>query len=209
MKDIKEFINESKCSAVHPINERLDNKYKIYFTTVSAAFIYDYELSGQISDGHWENSRPYDHWKWVSYTEPLIGNTPGYTGLKHQKTYSCNWLQSYVKKAFQNDTNYRWAMRAFKYAKWGSIIPESEVSKWLDNYACEHIISNLPEQEVDNETLAKNYETGYAKKFWDEAGSMFTDSLLKKYYSSKYSLKDFSNDLKSAQDSINKLYDKE
>jgi hypothetical protein len=31
--------------------------------SVTQAALFAYELSGQISDGHWENSRPMNHWK--------------------------------------------------------------------------------------------------------------------------------------------------
>lgn len=30
--------------------------------SVTQAALYEHELIGQISDGHWENSRPFDHW---------------------------------------------------------------------------------------------------------------------------------------------------
>lgn len=30
---------------------------------VEQKVLWDFELSGQISDGRWENSRPYDHWE--------------------------------------------------------------------------------------------------------------------------------------------------
>lgn len=37
-------------------------------TTVQCA-LFQQELKGQLSDGYWENSRPFDHWKpWCSAT---------------------------------------------------------------------------------------------------------------------------------------------
>jgi hypothetical protein len=35
----------------------------IRLSTLSAASLFEHELVGQFSDGMWENSRPYDHWK--------------------------------------------------------------------------------------------------------------------------------------------------
>ncbi len=35
----------------------------IRFANAAQATLFECELKGQISDGYWENSRPYDHWK--------------------------------------------------------------------------------------------------------------------------------------------------
>lgn len=42
------------------------------------------ELSGQISDGVWENSSPWEHWKWVPARENVFAVAPGEeTGLRY------------------------------------------------------------------------------------------------------------------------------
>jgi len=38
----------------------------IIWKKLSHAVLFLYELRGQLSDGYWENSRPNNHWKWVS-----------------------------------------------------------------------------------------------------------------------------------------------
>ena len=38
-------------------------EYVIGFANQAQVILYMCELCGQISDGHWENSKPYDHWK--------------------------------------------------------------------------------------------------------------------------------------------------
>lgn len=35
----------------------------IIFPTLSAATLFEHEITGQLSDGAWENAAPYDHWK--------------------------------------------------------------------------------------------------------------------------------------------------
>lgn len=35
----------------------------IYFRTVEQAILWENEICGQLSDGKWENTRPYNHWK--------------------------------------------------------------------------------------------------------------------------------------------------
>ena len=58
----------------------------IVLPTLSAAFIFDHELTGQFSDGMWENAAPHDHWKFwcdleVKYeagAEPKVVTTRGW-----------------------------------------------------------------------------------------------------------------------------------
>lgn len=38
-------------------------KFAIVFATLNQALAFKVEMSGQLSDGNWENSRPHDHWK--------------------------------------------------------------------------------------------------------------------------------------------------
>lgn len=41
----------------------------IILPTLSAAVLFEHEVRGQISDGMWENSTPYDHWRfWCRLT---------------------------------------------------------------------------------------------------------------------------------------------
>lgn len=35
----------------------------LFLRTIEQVALFKLELAGQISDGHWENSRPYDHWQ--------------------------------------------------------------------------------------------------------------------------------------------------
>jgi hypothetical protein len=49
----------------------------ITFRTQNQLILWKTELVGQLSDGHWENSRPYDHWKdWCNATA-LVGPNVG------------------------------------------------------------------------------------------------------------------------------------
>jgi len=36
---------------------------KVYFKNLAQAVIYEGEIKGQLSDGHWENTRPFNHWE--------------------------------------------------------------------------------------------------------------------------------------------------
>jgi len=205
MNKLQTYINESYSKSSLPINEA-QGEYKIYFPNVASALIYLFELQGQISDGYWENSRPYDHWKWISCTEPEITKDKiGYTGPIHKKNYSTEWLRKYVNKAIKGQArDYNWTIRTFNYGKFGSILTDADFKKIGDKYGYRSIVENLPQEEVDHAGLEASYNTAdYKKKYWDEAGSFFTDELLKKYYNSNYGWSEFEDNLEEAETAIN------
>lgn len=44
--------------------------------------LFNEELAGQISDGVWENARPFNHWKWVPGHDSVgISPAPGFSTL--------------------------------------------------------------------------------------------------------------------------------
>lgn len=208
MKAIKEFLESKQISAIHSVVEA-KGEYKIYFPTLGAFAIYVCELLGQVSDGYWENARPYNHWKWVMNTEPeIVDGKEGYTGPMHRIKYSTEWLRRYVKKALKgNGGDYDWTIRVFKYAKLGHVTPENILKEIANNYdAWRSIAENLPEEEIDNAGLKEKYLSGsdYRKKYWEAAGDKyFTDEILKKYYKSSYDWGDFEDDLDAAENAMN------
>ena len=207
MKTINEYFNDHQMGSTHSIVEAR-GEYKIYLKNASAFVIYLCELAGQVSDGYWENSRPYDHWKWVTTCEPVIDKDKEYyTGYGHRIKYSTEWLRRYVKKALKgNAGDYSWAIRVFNYAKMASVTPEDKIKKLVNGYdAWRSICEDLPQEPITSEELEKRYATSdYRKKYWEKAGKeYFNDELLKKYYDSKYDWSDFEDDLESATTSMN------
>jgi len=49
----------------------------INFRNEHQVTLYECELKGQISDGYWENSRPYGHWKIMCNAEARVGEPLG------------------------------------------------------------------------------------------------------------------------------------
>ncbi|MCD6214568.1 MAG: hypothetical protein J7J46_06290 [Candidatus Desulfofervidus sp.] len=49
----------------------------INFRNKRQVTLYECELKGQISDGYWENARPYDHWKIMCRAEAKVGDPLG------------------------------------------------------------------------------------------------------------------------------------
>jgi hypothetical protein len=51
--------------------------------------LFDHELKGQISDGYWENSKPYDHYKSFSGVETRVDpEKPGKSGFFTRRSYN-------------------------------------------------------------------------------------------------------------------------
>lgn len=195
MKNITQYITESSGAS----------ETTVYFPNIASWFIFEAELSGQISDGYWENSRPYDHWKWISNVTPKIDKEKiGYDGVYHRLKYSTTWLRRYVKKALKGDAgDYNWTIRVFKYAKFASLFKDSDLNK-LEAvvYDLETIIENLPEEPV----TIKEFEASlkdWHKKYFEKVKSIVTDKVLKQYYDSQYDWNDFEDDLDAATEAIN------
>ena len=51
---------------------------EVFLKSSAALMIWENEVTGQISDGEWENSRPSDHWKFWCNAEAKIGEQAGY-----------------------------------------------------------------------------------------------------------------------------------
>lgn len=208
MKTINEYFESSNPSGEHSMQiiEEGQGDYIIYFNSPAALLIYKMELEGQVSDGYWENARPYDHWKWVTKTEPKLDDKKlGYTGPWHQKRYSTEWVRRYVKRAVKGDKfDYSWTIRIFNYAKFGSILNKTQLNKVLSDYAYRSMIEKLPQVPVTNAELDADFaDKQYVKEYWDKTKTFFTDDLLKKYYDSDYGFSQFEEDLKEAETAMN------
>lgn len=77
----------------------------ITFKTVSAQALWEHEITGQLSDGMWENSLPHDHWQFWQMLQATTGaaNTivmdEGERVPYRQKTgYNIAGLYGYVKE---------------------------------------------------------------------------------------------------------------
>ena len=67
---------------------------KIHFANNEAACLFATEITGQLSDGRWENTRPYDHWKFWCNAEVIVD------GLK--SNYNLRCLTRYIKEEMKD-----------------------------------------------------------------------------------------------------------
>lgn len=68
----------NKQELVEKISQQISNTNNnktnlvIAFRNMNQKVLYDKELSGQISDGNWENSRPFNHWEIMTDAEIIV-----------------------------------------------------------------------------------------------------------------------------------------
>lgn len=198
MRTIKEYISEAQ-----------DNVTTLYFNSLSACLLFDYEVLGQISDGYWENSRPANHWKWVSNIEIVVDpdHELGYEGPTHRLNYSCKWITRELGKSLKGtNDDYSWLMRAMNYCRAGLVLDESKAAHYTDykNYrdAFRNIIEHLPEEETTVEEFEKTLRD-YQMKYWDKVKDVLDANFFKKYYSAQYTFKDFRIDVMDVEETIN------
>lgn len=121
------------------------------FSNLRSAFLYKYELEGQISDGKYENARPYDHWKWISdVTVQVDPNTQEGATRYIRKTYNLNeWFK------YMHDGQNSWACRIMSFARFGLMF-ETKPELWnaLIQHA-EYVASALPDVTYDGEKLTR------------------------------------------------------
>lgn len=64
------------------------NEGKIVFSSLSQKNLWDEEITGQLSDGQWENSRPSDHWEaWANATSS-VGSKTGIDFVPKRSNYN-------------------------------------------------------------------------------------------------------------------------
>jgi len=73
------------------------DKNIIQLPTVSQRALWQHEICGQLSDGMWENSKPYDHWKFWCDLEVVSGPPLVVSNARCRKTgYNLTSLLEYV-----------------------------------------------------------------------------------------------------------------
>ena len=194
MKGLSQFVTEA----------RYQEPTTLYFQTTSAADLFKYEIEGQISDGHWENSRPDSHWKWLQDCTVVVdpNHEPGYVGPKHRIKYDCKWLLDDLNKWLKShDEDYEWTTRFLNYGKAGKIISDSQFETFSE-YAYKSIIGDLPQEEVTAKELEASLPD-YKKKYWDEVKGDINDTFLKKFYKTSYTVRDLKVDIMDLNDTLN------
>ena len=123
----------------------------LQFSNLRSALLYKYELEDQISDGKYENSRPYDHWRWICDTQiKVVPDGPEGTTRWVRKTYTLNEWFKYI-----HDGQNSWACRIMSFARFGLMFEtKPEMRDALIQHA-EYVASALPDVTYDGEKLTR------------------------------------------------------
>ena len=198
----------------------------IHFENASAMCLYFMEMEGQISDGKYENARPYDHWKWVTKVNNAV--VDGKSGLENAsyergfcfnneygKKYNLNeWFSKYIRGWRNNgNTEYLWATRIIAFGKFGKIYPNityDELKKF--NYIqvlLESLQTKIEEGVNDPEKLFKEL-TNFSKyewrrKYYESCKDYLTLDFVKKFVEIDYDIKECKKDVKLMENAINSI----
>lgn len=165
----------------------------MYLPTPSAVALWHCEVSGQISDGMWENSTPRNHWVfWVSLDlkldrdrKPVVIPSPGHRPLKNN--YS---LQNLHRLRYPSPDD-RFILRERMI---GTGRMARAGANMLNRNVCE-LGEFLPEtfEEFKSMRAADRWPGYDAQK---HIIANIDPELIKNYYATRYTLKDLNNDLK-------------
>lgn len=153
----------------------------IFLPSYSAIAIWDWELTGQFSDGAWENARPDDHWKFWCDLDPVIGQpevcAPGYP---RKNGYGFGVLLQYDL-----------GDRMTKYGRFGKAVG-AKILKYGGSFSS--IVEEFPaDGPFDLEYYKEQQQKGWRKddSYWKNV----TQSDIDAYYATIYTEKDMKKDL--------------
>lgn len=157
LEDFQSFINEA---------EGYNGEGIFTVATLSQKNLFDCEISGQISDGAWENAQPHDHWKpWTS--EVKVGSRVGRDFPVKKDGYGLTSLIQYVGDRML-------AFGAAGAAGW-------DLDTSDDEYTVEHFFSANSIADLErmcitetfdqhfDKFVEKNQKDSYWKKYVDHA----------------------------------------
>lgn len=174
---------------------------RLHFTTVAAALLYNWELSGQISDGKYENSRPYDHWKWITDCDVLIDpNGLNYAERWLRKKYTLSEWSGYMKDG-KND----WAWRCANYVRFGACFEDTQENyDLITSKVSRSSVECLKDKYDSYEDFLKDYESwpNWARN--ESFLEVFTKEVYDKYYSQEISIKEFNKYHKLMKETVNR-----
>lgn len=199
----------------------------IHFENASALCIYQMEMEGQISDGKYENSRPFDHWKWVCEVQNMV--VDGKSGIEgtswyrmprfdgtFMKSYNLNeWFSKYIKNWRKNgDDDTIWATRIIAFGKFGKIYPEmtsdilhslNEVRILLEDLQIKFEMGEKDPEKLFNKVTDFSTCT-WRQKYYEASKEYFTLDFVKKFVELNYDIKECREDVNKMQKAINNKF---
>jgi len=204
--NINEFADKSKT-----VDESLAGKQILHFKDIYSYVLFNCEYSGQVSDGKYENSRPYNHYKWVIDPECVIDGNEYYEGGQpHSIKYTFGSWDKYVRKALSGQSfDYDFVVRDYYMCKLASVLPEDVVKQIVDtdNFAFEFIASDWGDYTMDGDDyntmiMSNPYYRKNANRV-SVLSSIDNEQVYNDFAASDYSVEDFIAARISAENTMN------
>lgn len=166
----------------------------IRFRTQDQVNLWNNEITGQLSDGHWENAIPNDHWKVWCDAEAVVDTEKQGVNFWPKKKY--NLLATELLEVIGN--------RMIGYVKLGRIYG-SESVRLLD-----HLFENDSTDSTENNWIYKYVGLPtYEGKYWDEIRtklSVFNLTELQiAFNNEQYTMKNLKTDLKEMKSTMQNM----
>lgn len=219
MKKFVSFINEklslSKAkSYLGPQEELKWNDTLMHFKNGAALFMFDAEMKGQISDGKYENASPHGHYFWVSKTVYCIDGNEYHTNNAHDKRYNLNeWVRnvkSMLETGEPKDDRYDFVIRMYYYGKFAHVIGDNMIYKLYQDkklYALRSVVEIMGDTDRANrgykDFVKDCKETSWVVNYYHEVESIVTEDVFNKFVEYDYSFKEFKEDEKSMEATVN------
>jgi hypothetical protein len=166
------------------------NKGVIFLPTYSAIALWIWELTGQFSDGAWENAKPDDHWLYWTNLKTRFGQPEVQSTGRPLKTgYNLVGLIEYVGD------------RMLCYGRFGKAVGNDIF--YMGNEV-RNTIEDLPENgpfDLDYYKDKQIIEKNWRNKDYYWAG--LDQDAIDKYYATKYDMKDLRRDLAIIKQAMN------
>jgi hypothetical protein len=153
----------------------MNTKNVIQLPTNSQRALWMHEISGQLSDGMWENARPFDHWKFWCELEVISGAPHVFSNGHCKKTgYNLTSLLEYVGD------------RMVKLGRLAMCTDDIEHIRYAAEY--------MP--ETFTEWLVCKMTGKWPHDYVRDAMYLITEDVARKYYTATYTEKHLRADLK-------------
>lgn len=173
----------------------------IRFANAAQAILFECELSGQISDGYWENSRPHDHWKIMCSAKITHAFDGDVTGAVIGKNFRPMRKYNFNNKELIDIVG----NRMIGIVKFYTAFPNVS----FDNHWDFEFNESAQEIAVEVKSCSKQHEEYYRQKaarIMTTMGATTIDDLenmLKKVDEVKYDMKMLRKDLKAMSELVN------
>ena len=173
-------------------NKQNVGRHTIFLPSKTAVALWRGEISGQISDGMWENSRPFDHWRfWCCSITVLPGDELAFVPTRDY-TGTCCTKKSYALARLYQLKFYKDG----EYVLRDRMLAMGRMAKACDDVTNTSLIKTAEYMPASFDEWKKNKASGEWK--FDYAAHQMesvSHELAKKFYAATYTMKEMKSDI--------------